>query len=61
MFVEELSVGEAFENAHLELQTDQSSQSSQSEAGEEMHLGWTADIQEEVSLKELYDVALALK
>ena len=61
VFVEELPVGEAFKNAPLELQTDRSSQSSQSEAGEEMHLGWTADIREEVSLKELYEVAPALK
>lgn len=58
VFVEEWSVGEAFEKSSPELET---AQSSQSETDEEMHLRWTADLQKEVTLKELYDVAIALR
>ena len=58
VFVEELSVGEVFEKSSPELETGQSSQS---ETDEEMRLGFTADLQKEVTLKELYDVAIALQ
>ena len=52
VFVDELSVGEAFEKSG-ETGAGQSSQSSQSETDKEMHLGSTAEIQKEVTLKEI--------
>ena len=57
VFVQELSVGEAFEKSG----ETATSQSSQSETDEEMHLSSKAEQQKEVTLKELYDVAIALR
>lgn len=61
VFVEELSVEEAFEKSTEEIMAGQSSQSSQSETDEEVHFSSIADLQEEVTLKELYVVAIALR
>ena len=60
VFVEEWSVGEAFDISG-ETVVGQSSQSSQSETDEEIHLASTIGLQKEVTLKELYDVAISLR
>ena len=60
VFVEEWSVRKAFDISG-ETVVGQSSQCSQSDTDEEIHLASTTGLQKEVTLKELYDVAISLR